>query len=531
MNRGGLIGTLGPLLFCVACAGADGGGLDDTDATSSATDDLGSTGEGGSTGPMPEPLPPLDAAPLTTDHTLVPVHEIVAEPYLDPRIPADMDQMLDEGWGVEMEGPAEPVVDLTADGSMAPAAGPAAALLSRFMHLADTQLADDESPTRAAIVDTPVIAGGFRPQEAYHCHILNAAVRTINAIHQSLAIDFVMLGGDNADSAQGNELRWLMRILDGGIAVHCDSGDDDDPVPGPGNDPKDPLTSNGLAMPWKWVTGNHDILVQGNFSVASQAALAVGDEASGGTRDWSMPGGPVVTGTVIPDDRRDLLNRAEILALIMAEGDGHGIEQETVEFGKAYYAFDVGDALRMIVVDSAAETGAAGGVIHASDADVWLRPVLDQAEADGRWVLVASHHAAGSLGDGSGLGGLAQPDALEPADWEILLGEYPNVVAHLAGHAHVHGVRLVEPTGGSPYWEVRTAALGDWPHQMRLVEIRDEDNGFLTLTSIAVDYSVDGDALSAQGRRRGVTDLTTGWQVPGNGKLEDRNVRLWWPKP
>ena len=75
----------------------------------------------------------------------------------------------------------------------------------------------------------------------------------------------MVLGGDNADNAQQNELDWFLSILDGAPSVECDSGKDDDPVTGPDNDPKDPFVAEGLKVPWLWVTGNHDILNQGNF--------------------------------------------------------------------------------------------------------------------------------------------------------------------------------------------------------------------------------------------------------------------------
>ncbi len=66
---------------------------------------------------------------------------------------------------------------------------------------------------------------------------------------------------------------------------------------------------------------------------------------------------------------------------------------------------------------------------------------------------------------------------------------------------------------------------------MRLVEIRDEDNGFLSITGIAVDYRTDGDPLAEQGRARAVTDYTSAWHGTGKGEPEDRNIRLWVPLP
>jgi hypothetical protein len=208
-----------------------------------------SDGEGGAgTGefPPPEPLPALSRAPLTTEERLTPI----AQPgpaSLDPRRPEDMSILLEDGFGDHETIEGEPVVQRTFDGSAPPAPGPARSLVSRFVHLADIQLADDESPARVANFDTAsgLTSGAYRPQEGHECNILNAAVRTINRVHEETPIDLVILGGDNADNAQENEVEWVTAILSGSDSVECDSGDDDDPTPGPANDPKDPVLRRG----------------------------------------------------------------------------------------------------------------------------------------------------------------------------------------------------------------------------------------------------------------------------------------------
>ncbi|RMG93385.1 MAG: hypothetical protein D6705_18865 [Deltaproteobacteria bacterium] len=509
-----------------AAGGTEGGTEGGTGASTG-----GSAGSTGTTGEdLPDPVPPLDDVVSTVERRWLPAHDVADEMTLDPRVPAERAQLLEEGWGDEVEGPGEPILDVTPGGPLPPA-GPNPRRLARFVHLADTQLADDESPTRAALVDNFQISGGFRPQEAYMCQVLDATVRTINAIHAQESLDFVVLGGDNIDSAQTNEALWFLDTVDGAPVVECDSGDDDDLVPGPGNDPKDPFAPVGLDVPLYWVNGNHDVLVQGNFPVANKMDEAVGSVASGGTRDYRMPGGPVVTGEVIPDERRALLDRVPLLELVASLGDGHGITDETIAYGKAFYTFDVGTDVRFIVLDTAAETGGAEGVLHMSDIDAFVRPELERAATDGRYVVLASHHAATSLSDGGSFGGTVQPDAITQQDWEALLGEYDNVVLHLVGHSHVHRVRWVEPLGGSAYWEVMTSALADWPHQFRVVEIDDLDNGYLTVTAVAYDVALDGYPLAAEARPLGVLDMTAHWQAPGDGAPEDRNVRLAWPKP
>jgi 3',5'-cyclic AMP phosphodiesterase CpdA len=512
-----------PLLY--ACGD---GGLTDGDTSDSGTESGDETG--GDEAGLPPTLPPLSGALLTTDETIVLPGQGNPDDF-DPRVPADRDAMISMNLLDTTVGAGEPIVDVTFDGSAAPAPGSGASMITRFMYLADTQVPDDESPTRLCGFDTDnATAGAFRAQDAHACHVVNAAVRTINALHLDYPMDFVLLGGDNADSAQRNEVLWFRDLLDGGVEVHCDSGDDDDPVPGENNDPKDPLVSEGLAMPWKWVTGNHDILVQGNLTLGSQRQTALGSLAEGGTRDWSQPGGPVVTGMVPADPQRELVNERQLMELISETKDGHGITQEVIDSGRAQYVFDQG-SVRVIVISTAAATGASEGVYAQSDVDAFLRDALDEAEADGQYVIVTSHHAGTSLGDGTGLGGNLVMDALTPAEFQDLLGEYSNVIMHLAGHSHEHQVLPVTTASGHQYWQVRSAAIADHPNQMRMVEVSDEDNGFLAITGIAVDYSTEDDSIAADGRVHQLIDYASGWGSAGAGTITDRNTRLWVPKP
>lgn len=496
----------------------------------SSSDDDG----GGSSGP--KRLKPLASASLVTDGTLEPVKERPSQPTeLVPKDPDSLDQLLADGYGDLVTGPAETIHGATLDGAAPPAANASATLLTRWVHLADTQLADDESPARLANFDAAgATAGAFRPQEAYECYVLRAAVRTINAVGRQFPLDFVLLGGDNADNAQDNENDWFLAILNGTSSVECDSGADDDPVRGANNDPKDPLASEGLDVPWKWVSGNHDVLNQGNFPTAPKVEVYVGAQASGGTRDWSQPGGPIVSGEVIPDPRRKPLSRAELVAKVAGDADGHGLDDATVSYGAAFYTFDAPSSpLRFVVLDTTPETGSADGMIRQEDVDGFIKPALAQAQADGKWVIVTSHHPARSFTDGSGFGGKKQGNTLTTDDWRELLGSYPNVLAHLAAHTHVYTVNAVHPTSGHAYWEIETDSLADFPSQARMFELWDQGDGNLTLRAIPFDYAADDDPLAAAGRARAVVDYTSGWLDPSSGPGEPtaRAVELWMPKP
>lgn len=497
----------------------------------STTNDGG--GGSGGFGP-PEQLPALSEAPLTTEQRLEPVQTPDQTGLRDPRLVDDVLDLLDEGYGDYGVIEGEPVLRRTLDDAQGPDPGPGATLVGRFVHLSDIQLADDESPARVVNVDSPMgqTGGAFRPEEGHICNVLNATVRTINRIHEDTPVSLVLLGGDNIDNAQTNEIDWVLSLLEGSPEVHCDSGEDDDPVLGPMNDPKDPLFADGLDVPWIWVTGNHDVLNQGNFVIEVKVAEYLGDSAGVGTRDWSQPGGPITSGEVPADEQRAPLSGQALLEKVRSHGDGHGVTAEAAAAGRAFYTTDMpGTNVRFIVLDTAAPSGSADGLLRRAEVDDFLVPALDAALAAGKYVIVTSHHASGQLTDGGGFGGTAQDDAVLTEELRDILGEYPNLLMHLAGHTHHHRVeRLVPMNAPYTYWEVETAALADYPHQMRVIEVWDLDNGFLSIKNVAFDYQTENDPIAEEGRALGILDYTSGWQGDGRGDADDRNVELYVPK-
>jgi hypothetical protein len=517
--------TLLPLLFAIAC---------------SSSSDSADTPPGTTAPPKYKPtaLPVLASATTTADGTLTAKsarQEYTAGP--NPgSAPADLQSYLDRGMGELAPSPALAYVTKAIDGSTPPAPGANAKKLLRFVHLADMQLNDDESPTRVGQLDSAgFTSSALRPQDAYLCRMANASVRTINAFHRKEPIAFTLMGGDNSDSAQSNEVDWVLGILSGSPEVECDSGEDDDLVPGADNDGKDPFVAEGLAMPWKWFTGNHDVLVQGNVAVNDfNSSIAISDTASNGTRDYRNGlKGAITADIVIADPRRALLVPTALMTKVAGDKDGHGIGAAEKASGRATYTFDTENNFRVLVIDTTHHTGGSDGVIRQADVDSTIKPLLDKAKADGKWVILSSHHATSSLTPEGGALGTKEPDALLPEAWAAFIGGYPNVLFSMVGHSHQNRATAIRPTGtGHPWWEVMTAAIADFPHQFRVIEIFDQDNGWIMMRATTSDFSVEGDPVALEGRRRGTVDFTSGWlPKDGTGNADERNVELWIKKP
>jgi hypothetical protein len=482
-------------------------------------------------------IAPLAAPIALTDvRSIVPKRALPAEREArTPIEPASRKALLAEGWGAFDFGPGASTVERTFDGAPPPAPGPNRKRLVRFAHLADFQLADDESPTRLVAFDGPQpFESAARTQEGHECRIVNAVVRTVNRVHQDAPVDFVLLGGDNVDSGQENELDWVLALLGGAPSLACDSGDVSDPIPGPDNDGKDPFVPEGLAMPWYWVTGNHDPLIQGNFIIdARRIEESESGFALGGTRDYTQDGAVIKEG-VVPDKRRAAMTRDTMIARVTAHTGragpaAHGLGAWAQKTKKAFYTQDVGVGIRLLVMDTAAETGGSEGVLLRADFDGFVVPEIARAKADGKLVIMASHHASTSLGDGSGLGGTKHDDAVATEEFEATLADNPHVIASIVGHSHRHRVRHIDakaPSTNGGLWEVMTSAIADFPHEFRMIEVWDEDNGQITIRSMAVDYATDGDKVAADGRTLAIMDYTTN-ALNRVAAPADQNVVLW----
>ena len=254
-----------------------------------------------------------------------------------------------------------------------------------FVQLSDFQLADEESPARAEVLDLArsAFTSAWRPQEAFAPHTVDEAIRQVNRFDQSpirnrarrrARMALAITTGDSADSQQINEVEWVVRLLEGG-SLNPNSGvedpvcgalagppgeaarytgvqDDDDVLesgrfydpdrpsgafaawpsyPGLMDRAQAPFQAAGLNRPSYVAFGNHDGTVQGNV----HALGALDGLAKGCVKPLALTGlsalGALTTSpgqaiVVPPDPRRGFADRPTYKALHATgrQGDAHG---------------------------------------------------------------------------------------------------------------------------------------------------------------------------------------------------------------
>jgi metallophosphoesterase (TIGR03767 family) len=363
-----------------------------------------------------------------------------------------------------------------------------------------------------------------------------------------------------------------------------------------------PFKATGFNVPSYAMVGNHDGLVQGNTwatgvfnQLATGCLKPVNDaEANGGGDDGPLfnlvvnpslteadildlySSSPELFMTVPPDSRRRLISRKEFKRVFTSgkDPDGHGfglvstVENRASAGAAGYYSFSPRPGLRFITL----ETNSDGGqVLVSSNGNIdnpqfkWLESELRRAGDRNEVVVVFAHHALTSLvanvadENAPACGSVdpilvagcdADPRTSTPIklrdDLVDLLHEYPNAVAWVAGHSHENQILPYpnpDPESDGGFWQIKTAAIADWPKQSRLLELFDNRDGTLSLFGTVIDHAapilppepgtpgaeMDTMELASLSRVFSFNDHQGGWQCSppcGEGNDSDRNAEL-----
>ncbi|XPV77651.1 MAG: TIGR03768 family metallophosphoesterase [Desulfovibrio sp.] len=164
--------------------------------------------------------------------------------------------------------PIVPRTDIMSEGYLPPEVEKRTSLLS-FFAMTDIHLTDKEAPNQfihnqqedSSCKNTSI----YSPVMVYTPHVFDAAIQTVNALHEKKKYDFGISLGDVSNTTMYNELRWYIDILDG-KKIRPSSGAHlgEDSI-----DYQKPFQAAGLNrdIPYYQVLGNHDHFLIGSFPI------------------------------------------------------------------------------------------------------------------------------------------------------------------------------------------------------------------------------------------------------------------------
>lgn len=498
--------------------------------------------------PMPGPQPAAAAGiPWTTlERTVVAVPVPASSPMLPPTA---ISQFARYGYGVWQYAPGlacQKRLDLMPAGYSDQGVTQAARLV-RFFTISDIHITDKESPAQLICLGLMEnISSAYSPVMLYTTQVLDAAVQTINALHEQDPIDFGISLGDACNSTQYNELRWYVDILDGkAITPSSGAHAGADTV-----EYQKPFQAAGLhkSIPWYQVLGNHDHFWMGSAPVDAYLRQAcVGEEvvnlgnilADGmgsrgfymGVIDGSTPFGTVIDSgpvegfaappKVVPDPDRRPLTRKEWMGEFFKTSSrpvGHGFSQDNVAGDFACYSFEPRSdvPLKIIVLDDTQSDGdfsGSGFLWHGTVDDKrwdWLVGELDKGQAEGKLMIIAAHIPIGVEKPGAFMSWWDKAHVSEAALF-AKLHEYPNLLLWIAGHRHFNTVTAFpSPDPSRPelgFWQVETASLRDFPQQFRTFDVVRNSDDTVSIVTINADPLLTDGSMAAISRSHAVAAL------------------------
>ncbi|MCX6252369.1 MAG: TIGR03768 family metallophosphoesterase [Bacteroidetes bacterium] len=420
--------------------------------------------------------------------------------------------------------------------------------LLRFFTITDIHLTDKESPVQGMYFAREVGQGGIgmlAPLMCYTTQVFNAAVNTINDIHNVDPFDLGLAIGDEGNSSgQYIELRWFIDIMDGQL-ITPSSGTQPAGVNVPYQQPFQAVGLN-KAIPWYAAVGNHDHFWEGSKRVTDKirhallgdSIIRVGDiindpnamnenTISVGTYDCSGPY-PKVIGcglvadlgpipTVSPDPNRRALSLTDWVnefSHTTSSPVGHGfIESDPANVFGACYSFipKANLPLKIIVLDDTQNPDEAPyqeGVYGHGELDggryEWLIAQLRAGQNANQLMIISAHVPIGVVSSVNPFAWEPTPSYQSEASLIDTLKSYSNLILWVAGHRHLNNITaLSSNTPGHPengFWEVETKSIREFPEQFRTFDIvRNSDNS-ISIIAIDVDANIPEGSQAAIGR-------------------------------
>ena len=459
------------------------------------------------------------------------------------------------------------------------------ARLLSFFSMSDIHITDKESPAEvpylgwsASFLDDG--EGGlnhaaYSPVIFDTTHHLDAAVRTINALHQLTPFDFGLVLGDNGNASQFNELRWFIDVMDGQYIIPSSGAH----AGATTIDYQKPFQAAGLnrSIPWYEAIGNHDqywmgvgyptpkiqqAMISTNvLNISTNGPLYPGGSEGNGmyvglvdgtTRygtviNWGLTAQFATPPTVVADTNRhsvtsDVTSPTNYINEFFNSTSlppGHGFSRGSTGSLAACYAFEpmTNLPIKVIVLDDTCKanqtnqlpTFYGGGWVDTSRFN-WLTNELQKGQDADQLMIIATHIPISPQADlfdtniDSGFYASTTDtnyDNVVETNLIATLQRYPNLILLMAGHRHLNVVTpQPSPDSNHPefgFWEVETPSLRDFPRQFRTWEILRNSNNSISILTTDVDPVVEigTPAWNSLGYAVGA------YRIFGNGALDD----------
>ena len=401
-----------------------------------------------------------------------------------------------------------------------------AARLVAFLSISDAHITDKESPCQAIYFSyqgsNGSVSACYSPVMLYTTQVLDAGVRTANAVNRLLLFDFAISLGDDANGPQYNELRWYIDVMDGKY-ITPSSGTN----AGAGTiDYQKPFQAAGLdpAIPWYAVLGNHDhfwmgglpiplqqdftnesvLYLEGNYMGTIDGSTPYGDVINVGSVTNFIVGGATNFPTVAADPNRYSLTISNWMCEFFNTSSkpvGHGFSEANITNNFACYSFEprTNMPLKVIVLDdtmSAQDFALGEQACLDTNHFNWLTNELQLGQDQDQLMIIAAHEPLEVIGTNS-------PVSL--TNVLAALHAYPNLLLWICGHTHQNNITpQPSPDPAHPengFWEVQTASLHDFPQEFRTFEIlRNTDNSIsIRVTDIDPEETTNSPAAVSRG--------------------------------